>query len=111
MAWTKYALTTLFGTNTTQTATQLIIQKSNLTPYGLTASSNNKAEQLLAALAIRMVAIAPIRAGYLLQCSRWGQLYPADKFGQRWTNDIITISFNFNPIKEPLTLFNPNDIF
>jgi putative heme iron utilization protein len=110
MAWSKYALTTLFGTNTTQTASQLILQKSNLTPYGLAANSNNTAEQLIAALAIRMVAIAPsTNTSYLMQCSRWGQTYPTDNTGKRWKNDIILIQFNNNPIKENNKLFNPDD--
>jgi len=112
MAWSKYSLTAAFGTGATQTASTLTIPKAALTPYGLIASSNNTTEQLIAALAIRMVAVAPsTNTTYLMQCSRWGQTFPTDKTGKLWKNDIILIQFNYNPIKENNKLFNPDDFW
>jgi len=112
MAWSKYSLTALLGTSTSQSASQLVIAKSALTPYGLIASSNNTAEQLVAALAIRMVAVAPsTNTTYLMQCSRWGQTFPRDNTGKLWKNDIILIQFNYNPIKENNKPFNPDDFW
>lgn len=43
-------LTEVFGANATQTSTQLIIAKSDLTAVGLTSASSNSAESLLTAL-------------------------------------------------------------
>jgi hypothetical protein len=40
----------LFGTLATQTATDLVIKKSDLVAVGLTASANNTAESLLVAI-------------------------------------------------------------
>lgn len=110
MIWSTYTLSQIFGTGCSQSMSTVIIPKSALTPYGLSDSTTNKVEQIIAALAIRAVAVAPSsNAAYLLQCQRWGQTYPVDLMGKRWSSDIILIQFNYTPIKESNTLFNPND--
>jgi hypothetical protein len=43
-------LTQVFGSNATQTATQLIISKNDLVVTGLSASATNSADSLLAAI-------------------------------------------------------------
>ncbi len=43
-------LVQVFGTNATQTATELIISKADLASVGLTASATNTAESLIVAL-------------------------------------------------------------
>ncbi len=44
------ALTDVFGASASQTATQLVISKSDLASTGLTATANNTAESLVVAL-------------------------------------------------------------
>ena len=46
-------LTAVFGANATQTSTDLVIKKSDLTDTGLTASANNTAESLLIAIILK----------------------------------------------------------
>jgi hypothetical protein len=46
----------VFGANATQTATDLVIKKSDLADSGLTASANNTAESLLLALILHFKA-------------------------------------------------------
>ena len=46
-------LTEVFGANASQTATDLVIKKSDLTSAGLTASTSNTAESLLLAVALK----------------------------------------------------------
>lgn len=46
-------LTEVFGANASQTATDLVIKKSDLTSAGLTASETNTAESLLLAIALK----------------------------------------------------------
>ncbi len=46
-------LTEVFGANASQTATDLVIKKSDLTSVGLTASASNTAESLLLAIALK----------------------------------------------------------
>ncbi|MEH1971107.1 hypothetical protein [Nostoc sp.] len=46
-------LTEVFGANASQTATDLVIKKSDLTSAGLTASANNTAESLLIAVVLK----------------------------------------------------------
>lgn len=48
----KPSLIQVFGTNCTQTSTQLIIDKSDLASVGLTASNTNTAESLLMAIVL-----------------------------------------------------------
>ncbi|NJS17171.1 MAG: hypothetical protein HC787_11020 [Nostocaceae cyanobacterium CSU_2_110] len=43
-------LVQVFGTNATQTATELVISKADLATVGLTASASNTAESLMVAL-------------------------------------------------------------
>lgn len=52
------SLAQVFGANASQTATELIISKSDLASIGLTPSANNTAESLLVALML-------LAAGYL----------------------------------------------
>ena len=46
-------LNDLFGVNATQTATELVIKKSDLVAVGLTATANNRAEQLAVAILLQ----------------------------------------------------------
>lgn len=46
-------LAAVFGANATQTSTDLVIKKSDLTGVGLTPSANNTAESLLLALNLK----------------------------------------------------------
>jgi hypothetical protein len=46
-------LTAVFGANATQTSTDLVIKKSDLTSVGLTADANNSAESLLVAINLK----------------------------------------------------------
>jgi hypothetical protein len=43
----------IFGINATQTVDELIIKKSDLSMIGLTATTNNRAEQLLVAILLK----------------------------------------------------------
>jgi hypothetical protein len=43
----------LFGVNAMQTATELVIKKSDLVAVGLTPTANNRAEQLLVAITLQ----------------------------------------------------------
>jgi hypothetical protein len=54
-------LITVFGSNATQTATELIISKADLVAVGLTASATNTPESLLAAI----IALAQLALGEL----------------------------------------------
>nr|WP_322714205.1 hypothetical protein [Nostoc sp. ChiSLP03a]MDZ8215430.1 hypothetical protein [Nostoc sp. ChiSLP03a] len=47
------SLTAVFGTNASQTSTDLVIKKSDLSGVGLTASANNTAESLLIAINLK----------------------------------------------------------
>lgn len=47
------SLTAVFGANATQTSTDLVIKKSDLSSAGLTASANNTAESLLLAIILK----------------------------------------------------------
>jgi hypothetical protein len=47
----------LFGASASQTATQLVIKKSDLVAVGLTASANNTAEQLVVAILLQTLSI------------------------------------------------------
>jgi hypothetical protein len=46
-------LAQLFGDSATQSATELIIKKADLVAVGLTATANNRAEQLIVALLLK----------------------------------------------------------
>ncbi len=46
-------LTQLFGVNAVQTASELIIKKSDLSAVGLTPAANNRAEQLVVAILLK----------------------------------------------------------
>lgn len=46
-------LTQLFGNSASQTATELVIQKSDLAAVGLTPQANNHAEQLVVAILLQ----------------------------------------------------------
>ncbi|MDZ8096714.1 MAG: hypothetical protein RMZ42_32970 [Nostoc sp. DedQUE05] len=46
-------ITEVFGANASQTATDLVIKKSDLASVGLTASSSNTAESLLLAIVLK----------------------------------------------------------
>ncbi len=48
----ELTLTQIFGANATQSSTDIVIRKSDLT--GLTASSNNSAESLLVAILLKV---------------------------------------------------------
>ncbi|MDQ3018246.1 MAG: hypothetical protein M3Q64_00010 [bacterium] len=50
-------LTAVFGTNATQDATTLTINKSDLVSTGLTPSANNTAESLLLAIVLKFKAV------------------------------------------------------
>jgi hypothetical protein len=52
----------LFGTSASQTATELVIKKSDLVAIGLTVTANNRAEQL--AVAVLLKALSAFQ-GYL----------------------------------------------
>lgn len=43
----------LFGASASQTATELVIKKSDLVAVGLTATANNRAEQLVVAILLQ----------------------------------------------------------
>ncbi len=43
----------LFGDSASQTATELVIKKSDLVAVGLTATANNRAEQLIVAILLQ----------------------------------------------------------
>ncbi len=47
------SLTAVFGANATQTSTDLVIKKSDLSGVGLTADANNSAESLLIAINLK----------------------------------------------------------
>jgi hypothetical protein len=47
------SLTAVFGANATQTSTDLVIKKSDLTSVGLTPDTNNTAESLLLAINLK----------------------------------------------------------
>ncbi|MBD2516868.1 hypothetical protein H6G93_17955 [Nostoc sp. FACHB-973] len=47
------SLTAVFGANATQTSTDLVIKKSDLTSVGLTPGANNTAESLLLAVNLK----------------------------------------------------------
>lgn len=51
------SLIQVFGSNATQTATDLVIKKSDLVDAGLTPSANNTAESLLLAIILKFKAV------------------------------------------------------
>jgi hypothetical protein len=67
----------LFGASASQTATELVIKKSDLVAVGLTATANNRAEQLVVAI--------------LLQALSTFQGYLIDEFGNLLSDDIGNI--------------------
>jgi hypothetical protein len=60
-------LTELFGVNAVQTTEELIIKKSDLSAVGMTASANNRPQQL--AVAILLQALSTFQ-GYLIDENR-----------------------------------------
>lgn len=82
----------LFGASASQTATELVIKKSDLVAVGLTATTNNRAEQLVVAI--------------LLQALSTFQSYLTDENGNILADENNTpIGYDNRPLYEVLEMF------
>ena len=102
----------IFGTGTTQTATTLTIPKAALEEVGLTAEENNRPEQLLAAILLKLKASLteknqetnPEQNITVVEDSFYEQL--VDRNDKKYRQKTLTIHLQR---EEPLAPIDPDD--